>query len=119
MKRKRIIACLIDFIIIIFLVNILGYVVEGDIVFSKYFWNIMIVLLFIYILLKDIMFRNQSIGKKMMNISIKNMDNTLPKISVIVLRNLTLVLWSIEGIVLLISNKRIGDILLKTKVSEI
>lgn len=118
MKKKRILACLIDFITIIFLVNIIGYIVEKSIVFSSYFWIIMIALLFISILLKDLMFKNQSIGKKIMNISVKSLDNTVPSIPIIMFRNITLVLWPLEGIILLITNKRIIDLILKTKVVE-
>lgn len=48
----------------------------------------------------------------------KNFDNTMPSIPIIMFRNITLVLWPLEGIILLITNKRIIDMILNTKVVE-
>lgn len=67
---------------------------------------------------KDIFSR--SIGKKVIGLYIyvksREEELSIPKPSRLVLRNLTLIFWPFEAIILLIKNKRIGDMYSKTIV---
>lgn len=119
MKKKRIIACLIDFIIFILIVTLLGVIITNDLMYSNKMQIISLYMLVIYLLIKDLKYKSQSIGKKIMRIAVKNNDNTEPTIIKTMFRNITLILWPIEGIMLLIFGKRIGDIIFKTKVISI
>lgn len=75
-------------------------------------------LLLLLLFYKDIFSR--SIGKKLIGLYIyvksREEELSIPKPSRLVLRNLTLVFWPVEVIILLIKNKRIGDMYSKTIV---
>lgn len=72
----------------------------------------------IYVLFKDVLFRDASIGKKIMNIKVVNeIDGCRPPIWKLVARNITLVYVNIlEYIVYEVKGNRIGDMAFKTVV---
>lgn len=76
------------------------------------------IICFIYILLKDI--TGQSIGKRCLKLRIQNSDGTkIPSKGKMVLRNLPIILWPVEMILLLSSGKRLGDRMTNTKVIDV
>ena len=70
-------------------------------------------------LLKDVVFKNSSIGKKLLRLEILKDNGSKPSTIEVVLRNLFFPLWMIDGILILCNNKKIGDIIFKTKVVSI
>lgn len=82
---------------------------------KNFFANLVV---YVSFLLKDVLFRNASIGKKTFNVSIVSQFNgEKPNIWRIILRNITLVIWPVEVYLVLYKQKtRLGDRLAKTKV---
>lgn len=114
MILKRVIAMLIDFYISLLITLPLFAILlinnKNDFII-----NILIIIL---LLLKDLTFKNQSIGKKLMKIEIKKLDNSNPKVYELILRNIFLPIWPLGFIMLILVDKTIGDILFNTKVVE-
>jgi uncharacterized RDD family membrane protein YckC len=72
---------------------------------------------FIYLILKDLVFRNKSIRKKIMGLHIiSDSTKTQPTKRTIMIRNLTWIMFSIDLIIFLIKGKRLGEIITNTKV---
>ncbi len=67
---------------------------------------------------KDLYFKNGSLGKKIFKLEIVTLRNERPTNLVKILRNLTIIIWPIECVLILIGKERIGDRLCKTKVVE-
>ncbi len=122
---KRIFAFIIDFIsvgviqAIGFMCITLMYQKSGNLVDLLLIYSGFSSLLLIF---KDVV-KGQSIGKRIMKIAVRKMENTseIPGISTLLLRNLFLVIWPIELKTFFSSknNLRLGDKLLKTTVIKI
>ena len=89
-----------------------------------YFYNFEMSLLYSIFFCKDI-FGSQSIGKRIFKLKVINNKinkdedkvNTLELNSIrLILRNLFIYIWPIEIILIMSQNKRLGDIIVKTKV---
>lgn len=80
---------------------------------------IFFVIYYILMVCKDLVFRNASIGKKILKLKIVNESNCMPNIAIVVLRNIFFLIWPIEVIVLLVKGKKIEDIIFKTKVIKV
>lgn len=112
MRIKRLISIFIDYMICLYISSPILFL---DII--KFEYEVIIILILFSI--KDLIFKNQSIGKKIMKLEIVNKENEKPNKLILICRNLTLYIWPLEIILLLIFNKRIGDILFNTQVVEI
>ena len=81
--------------------------------------NVQFLFTILFLISKDVYFENGSIGKKLLAIRLinsNNENNSVPFYSKIG-RNLFLILYPIEFIVLLLNKgRRIGDLLFKTRV---
>ena len=66
-------------------------------------------------ILKDL--SGRSIGKRLLKLQVKVEEKRNPKFFSLILRNITLVLWPIETVVLLTKKKRLGDYLAGTNVT--
>lgn len=120
LKEKRILAAIIDFYVIIYiyflslnLFNTISYFV------LERFGSGIILLIFEFIILfilKDIVFKNASVGKKLTKIEILKYDGSKPNTFELLFRNIFLFITPIELILILFKNKRIGDMIFKTKV---
>lgn len=115
---KRIIAFMIDFIVIILMFSILiflsiglGFIGEEALDDSESLLGFKILSLIMYFA-KD-SFKGISFGKWIMGIMIRNDDEQklIPSFWILFIRNLYLVLWPIELLVLIFdkNNKRLGD----------
>ena len=133
LESKRILAALIDVLVLPFILFAL-IIIEGvlgkyirinfDIIFSSFEF-----LIPIYIFFKDAL--NISIGKKIFKLRIKSdrkeRDWRLPEDwpkgkpmwQQLFLRNLTVLIWPIEIIMILVSDKRLGDKLAHTYVEQL
>ena len=130
---ERVTAFIIDFIMIscIAIIPIVGCAIIMLIIGLKAGWTedefnyiTPIVLFFtllismtVLVLVKDIK-NGQSKGKKIMRIAVRDLSNPkqIPVKTKLILRNITLILWPIEIILLLLLKKRIGDMISSTCV---
>lgn len=92
-----------------------------------YFFNFEMSLLFSIFFCKDV-FRSQSIGKKIFKLKVVNskINKDNEKVNVLelnpirlILRNLFVYIWPIEIILIWYQNKRLGDVIVKTKIVPI
>ena len=119
MRIKRCVSAYLDVMIIGSISQIIIILLtKFDI--RKIFENFYAYLLFglFLFLLKDLVFRNASIGKRALNLEILKSDNTVPSVSTLILRNIFVFLWPIDAILILANKRKIGDIIFKTKVVE-
>lgn len=116
-NARRSWALIIDFLLIVIITTIV-YIIY--LFFTNLtFFNKLEYLILSWVLLlsfKDVVFRNASIGKKIMNIEIRTLNDNVPMLIVIVLRNFTIIVATLEIILIVISNKRLGDYIFNTKV---
>lgn len=111
LKIRRILASGVDYYIIVLCIVILSFIIDHGL-FIDY------IIVIFCILFKDLMFRNQSIGKKLFKLRISTTNDDTPNWVILILRNLTVIIWPIEIILILIYNRRIMDLILKTQVVE-
>ncbi len=121
MFSKRIIADLID--LYISYIGLLLFLILVKRKFNYYDWEyIMIICNFgpkFLLLIKDLIFKNASIGKKILRLEIKKQNDEVPKFYIIVLRNVfTSILFPIEFVMIIGFSKTLGDMIFKTKVVE-
>ena len=115
MILKRLIAFLIDLLLIAIIVNMFFFATQT--VKSQLLVQFLSAMMVTMLLCKDCI-NGKSAGKKIMKIEIAN-EKEGEKVSAVscVVRNIFVVLWIIEILVLFISKeKRIGDYVAKTKV---
>ena len=115
---KRILAFLIDHIIICFAFVMLGMVqvfVKTD---FELFWNLyyifLLAFMFIYFF-KDVI-NGQSIGKRIMKIKVVDLNGNKPSLFNLIIRNITIIIWPVEALLVLLDKERLGDRLAKTKI---
>ena len=115
---KRILAFLIDHLIICFTFVLLGMVemfVKTDFeLFWKLYYIFLLVFMFIYFF-KDVI-NGQSIGKRIMKIKVVDLNENKPSLFNLIVRNITILIWPIEALLVLLDKERLGDRLAKTKV---
>lgn len=120
MIKKRIVAFFIDFLIAIILSSIL------IIILALYFdvtnFNITIkyyVYVNKFLLFKDLVLKNKSIGKKIMHLEIRYKNDKIPSIIVILIWDWILTCtWIIDWLLIILKKTTIGDIICNTKVVE-
>ncbi len=118
--KKRILAMFIDYLIVLLisLIPLFVYAMVNDFnVFEAV--NSIISFSMFLLILKDLLYKNASIGKKIMKIEIRKKDNEFPSITTVILRNITVIIWPLECLLILLKKDRIGDIICDTKVIEV
>ena len=118
LQAKRLMAIAIDLIFIIILCLIPYFLFC---IFNKSsFKDIPIIMLLILIIFinKDLAFKNKSLGKKVMDIEIRTINEEKPNFLIIIFRNIFIFLYSIDLFSLILFNKRIEDYFFDTKVIE-
>lgn len=119
-KYKRLLAGLIDFYIIAFASGINASIF--DIKGTKIEMILNIVVFYISFLVlgtfRDIVFNNASLGKRIMRIKIVPLEKESINFAMRIKRAITLVLVPVEIILILNSNKRLGDYWAKTDVEN-
>ncbi len=111
LKYKRIIAGVIDFGIAcyagVFVVQIVSL---GKVPVSLFTVILYLVSTFSFLIFKDLLFKNASVGKKIFNISIVKNNGTKLKVTDVIKRNITIVfLVPIEVCLLMTDNVRLGE----------
>lgn len=117
LKVKRFVAMIIDQYIVAFIFCLFVLILYRDIEALIEKIDLYILLAMILMLFKDLIFRNASIGKKLMGIEIRNIDGSIPSILTLIIRNITIIIWPIEAIMIIMCDKKIGDIIFKTDVN--
>lgn len=120
---KRLLASLIDYNIVLFIIQvpqmIILYLVGKDFFYMfDELMNLNIIFSFLLMLCKDLVFKNASVGKRIMGLEIINKNGNIPSSIVIILRNITIVIWPIEILLLIIFKRRVGDFIFNTTVCK-
>jgi uncharacterized RDD family membrane protein YckC len=127
--QQRILAILIDHVVGTMIFGILFLTVNFDSFFNPTDSNVMkpfetfnAILGFgmIYYLLKDL-YKGRSIGKRLMGLVVTDNNNnrTIPGVTRLITRNITVLIWPIELIALILKRRRIGDLIAKTNVNKL
>lgn len=125
-KLRRIIAFFIDYYILLmisfvvaFFIGIFGTIFKGNFMMNSLNFlinGITIPIAILGLFFKDLIFKNYSVGKKIMHLRIKTVDDNKPSVTQLVARNLFYIIWPLEILTLIITGKRLGDIIFKTQV---
>lgn len=117
LKIKRLCATLIDHIIILQCTTLpyimISFIIQSDLL-DLISW---IIFLLLYII-KDLLFKNQSIGKKIFNLYVVDKNNNKPSSIKLVLRNILILLWELDVILILLFGCKLCDFIFQTKVIE-
>ena len=117
-KIKRILAAIIDFCILCFLSSVFICVFTlGKFSITPFSIIMYLTVFFLLLLFKDFTFKNTSIGKRIFKLKVTKTDGT--KLMVIdgIKRNIPIiVLLPVETLLLIINNRRIGDVWAKTSI---
>ena len=117
-KLKRLLAGFIDFYIsCLFGTVIFDIVTLGENKYTVVSVSIYTISTLAFLLLKDSVFKNASIGKRIFKLEIVKKDKTKLTIMDVIKRNVPIViLWPIEVILVIVDNRRIGDSWAKTSI---
>lgn len=97
MKTKRISSIVIDFFIISFVGLIIFLVMDYILnINNKYYDILQFIWMTFLFCIKDLPFKNASIGKRIMKLEIKSKDNESPNTLTLVLRNITIIIWPLK-----------------------
>ncbi len=117
-KIKRILAAIIDFYIICFLSSAFICVFTlGEFSITPFSIIVYLTISLLLLLFKDFMFKNASIGKRIFKLKVAKTDGTNLMIVDVIKRNIPIIiLLPVEALLLIINNRRIGDIWAKTSI---
>lgn len=117
-KIKRILAAIIDFYIICFLSSAFICVFTlGEFSITPFSIIAYLTISLLFLLFKDFMFKNTSIGKRIFKLKVAKTDGTNLMIVDVIKRNIPIIiLLPVEALLLIINNRRIGDIWAKTSI---
>lgn len=117
-KIKRILAAIIDFYIICFLSSAFICVFTlGKFSIMPFSIIVYLSISLLLLLFKDFMFKNTSIGKRIFKLKVAKTDGTNLMIVDVIKRNIPIIiLLPVEALLLIINNRRIGDIWAKTSI---
>lgn len=120
MRIKRIISITIDFFIVMFIgIGIFVIIVEFFNITSKVLQDILqFILMSLLFFVKDLPYREGSLGKKICKLEVLKLNNERLSNLIKILRNTMILIWPVELVLLVLFNKRLGDIIFKTKVVE-
>lgn len=124
MLQKRILAYLIDCALIVmplmvfsFIIIFFGEFIDQSVLKRPFYIFYLLSILFCYLgLLGKDLIGKRSIGKRIMKLTIISEDGSQPKYLQLIIRNLFMLVWPIEALMLFGNKNRIGDKLAKTKV---
>ncbi len=117
---KRMLSAIIDFYIICFLSSAFICIVTlGKLDITPLSITAYLILFFLLLIIKDFIFKNASIGKRIFKIEIAKTDGTRLTIVDALKRTLpVIILLPIEVFLLVVNDKRIGDIWAKTSIIQ-
>ncbi len=120
---KRVLSAFIDYVVAGILGFLIFYFLEVfDIVPINYIptpifdISFPIFLVFLFFLNKDIVFKDGSLGKKLMKIKVELFGNNRLKVLRLIFRNVFSFFWPLEFLFILFYGKKVGDFMCCTKV---
>ena len=115
---KRILASIIDFYIICFISSAgIGVLTLGEYSITPFSITIYLILYFSLLLVRDFVFKNASIGKRIFKLEVVKTDGTKLIIADIIKRNIPIIVFlPVELLLLIVNYNRIGDIWAKTSI---
>ncbi len=119
--NKRLLASTIDMLIYLYLIRYIMYVIRFNAFdYPVYNSKIETIILCLYFQLKDFIFKNASIGKKILGLKVIMKDGTPVKWYILILRNTFYypVLMFLDFPLVCLLNTRFCDLILKTTVVE-
>ena len=117
-KIKRILAAIIDFYIICFFSSAFVCVFTlGEFSITPFSIIAYLTISLLLLLFKDFVFKYASIGKRIFKLKVAKTDGTNLMIVDVIKRNIPIIiLLPVEALLLIINNRRIGDIWAKTSI---
>ena len=117
-KCKRVLAAIIDLYIICFLsTSLVGVSTLGKFNITPFSITIYLISSVLFLLVKDFVFKNASIGKRICKLKIVKNDGTKLLMTDIIKRNMTILSFlPVEVFLLIVQNKRLGDLWAKTSI---
>ena len=117
-KIKRILAAIIDFYCICFLSSAFIYAFTlGKFSSTPFFITMYLIVFLSLLLLKDLAFKSTTIGKRIFKLKIVKTDGTNLTIFDVIKRNIPImILLPVEAFLIIVNNRRIGDVWAKTSV---
>ena len=116
---KRLLASLIDFYSVVFLSSLFILIITlGKMTTSFFTVSLYLLSCFILIIVRDLLFKGASLGKKIFKIKLVKLDGSNFSLMDSLKRTITIVLFPVELFLLIKNNKRLGDIWAKTTVVE-
>lgn len=117
-KIKRILAAIIDFYIICFFSSAFICVFTlGEFSITPFSIIAYLTISLLLLLFKDFVFKYASIGKRIFKLKVAKTDGTNLMIVDVIKRNIPIIiLLPVEALLLIINNRRIGDIWAKTSI---
>ena len=102
------------------IVSLIAVLISFIPIIEEYNSNLPFYIIIFLFFCKDLFYKNGSVGKKIMNLEIEiSSANKITVFSRKFLRNVPLLIWPIELLLVIIYRKRLGDYLFKTNVKEI
>jgi len=117
-RIKRIVAAIIDFYIAVFISSAFILIITlGKMTLTPFSLTAYLTIFLLFMLFKDIVFKNTSIGKRIFKFIVVKTDGTDLRFSDVIKRNIPIVfLFPVEALMLVFNNRRIGDIWAKTTI---
>ena len=116
-RVKRMLAGLVDFYILCFAASLVVAVATlGKLTISPLTVMIYLLAFILLVMFQDYVFKNASVGKKLLNIKIVSEDNHPLTVLTMVKRNLPKVLIPVEIYMIFTQGQRLGDIWSRTTV---
>ena len=116
-NARRIIAAVIDFHIICFIVTVISYTLVFLTMYISFLsFVVCFILEYMLILFRDNIFGNASIGKKLLKIKVVKVNGEKINLITSLKRNILFFLWPVEILLIITDNKRLGDMWAKTIV---
>lgn len=110
-------ASLIGYVAFIITLEVVYYnypdIIENNFLLANYINNILVLIL---VICKDLVFRNASIGKKILKLKVVTDEGNKPSVKSMLIRNILFLIWPINGIVILSRGKKIEDTFLHLNV---
>ena len=120
---RRIVAFYIDILVYGFVIIMVAvpslmlifYLFVGGMI-RNVFMDIFYIVFFVFFSFKDLLYKNASVGKKILHLKVVTDDSKIPCKKIIILRNILDFIWPVNFIILIISGKKMEDWLFKTNV---
>ena len=113
MKVLRLLAGCVDAFIVFFILTVSLNIMKIDALEHTLLVSCIGAVIFMF---KDI--SGQSLGKRLFKLKIVNKDGQCPPKYILVLRNMLMILWAVDVIIILVAGKKLCDYIFRTGVVD-